>query len=190
MRRHFSNCITVHTSKGEMNWESFPSFSSFFVECLFPNFLFLFHSSFLFPITLCSFCIFIFPSYLLPVPVLSLLTASLLSQLLFPWFFLSFFLTVNFYFLWRFCEAQCVNLFSWRNQNVRFVTSWQVTSLSNNYLTSYTSKPRQDPSTASYSTVFATTLSNKRSALAATVHPWYPLVMTLNSDSTRQATYV
>jgi hypothetical protein len=103
---------------------------------------------------------------------------------------LYFFLTVNFHIFRRFCEAQCVNLFSWWNQNVGFVTSWQVTSLCNNYLTSYTSRPRQDPSTASYWTVFAKTLSNKRSTLAPTVHPWLPLVMALNSDSTRQATYV
>jgi hypothetical protein len=136
-----------------------------------------------------TFCIFIFPSYLLPVPVLSLLTASLQSQLFSP-LILSFILSVSFYFFWRFCEPQCVNLFFWRNQNVRFVTSWQVTSLSNNYLTSYTSRPRQDPSTASNWTLFARTLSNKRSTLAATVRPWFPFVMALNSDSTRQAMYV
>jgi hypothetical protein len=102
---------------------------------------------------------------LLPVPVLSILTASLLSQLFFPWFCLSF-CPLSFHFFWRVCEPQYVNLFSWRNLNVRFVAGWQVTSLSDNYLTSYTSRPRQDPSTASYWTVLARTLTFRHRAFS------------------------
>lgn len=162
------------------------SYLSSLTASLFLNVLFLFPSSFLFPITLLSyFMYFIFPSYLPTVPVLSFLTASPLSHL-FLSLILSFFLSVSFSFCWRFREPQRVNRLTWRNQNVRFVTIWQVKFMSSNYLTSYTSGPRQDPSTASYWPLFTRTSNNRCSTLAATVHPRFPPMMALNSDSTRQ----
>jgi len=166
----------------------FSFFFSFLRWMLVSNFLL--PPSFLFPIALRSYCLYLQLPFLpsscsssFP-PNCVTLVSTFLSLIL------SFFLSVSFYFILRFCEPQYVNLFCWRNQNVRFVTSWQVTSLSNNYLTSYTSRPRQDPSTTSNWTVFAGTFSNKSSTSAATVHPWFPLVMALNSYSTRQAMYV
>ena len=155
------------------------------LNACFQIFSFCFFLSFLFSIALRPYCLHLQLPFLPSScsrsfsPNCATLVSTFLSLIL------SFF--KFFYFFWRFCEPQYVNLFSWRNQNVRFVTSWQVTSLSNNYLTSYTCRPRQDPSTASNRTVFARTFSNKRSMLAATVHPRFPLVMALNSHSTRQA---
>jgi hypothetical protein len=117
--------LTYILSKDEMNWESFLSFlylSS--LNACFQIFFFCFLLSFYFLSRgALSFCIFIFPSYLVPVPILYLLSASLPSQCFFPWF-LFFFFCLSFYLFWRLCEPQCVNLFSWQNQDVTFVKSW------------------------------------------------------------------